>query len=145
MFCPGTSTLADGRLLITGGLSGPRSTIYDPLTDTWSSGPDMNVGRGYHSQLTLANGNVFTLGGSWSAGVGGKVGEVYDPVANTWTAKPGIQADGTVNTEDVEGYYRSDNHMWFYEASNGKILHAGPSKTMHWIDLAGDGSVAVAG
>jgi galactose oxidase len=145
MFCPGTSTLSDGRLLITGGLSDTRSTIYNPFTDTWSSGPDMNVGRGYHSQLTLASGKVFTLGGSWTPIVGGKIGEVYDPVANTWTTKPGIEADGTVNTADREGYYRSDNHMWLFEATNGKILHAGPSKTMHWLDLAGSGSVTEIG
>jgi galactose oxidase len=147
MFCPGTATLADGRLLITGGLSGPKSTFYDPYTDTWSSGPDMNIGRGYQSQVTLSSGMVFVLGGSWApySGVGGKSGEVYDPATNTWTVKPGIPASGTINTEDIQGEYRSDNHMWFFEAANGKILHAGPSKYMHWIDLAGDGSVVEAG
>lgn len=40
-----------------------------------------------------------------------------------------------------QGEYRSDNHMWLFEAPNGKIFHAGPAKQMHWIDLTGDGTV----
>jgi galactose oxidase len=145
MFCPGTSSLADGRTLITGGLSDVKATIYDPFMDTWTATGEMNVQRGYHSQLTLADGRTFVLGGSWSDVTGGKIGEVYDPTTQVWTPKPGIDASESINTNDEEGFYRSDNHMWMYEATNGKILHAGPSKTMHWLDLAGNGTVTVAG
>jgi galactose oxidase len=105
----------------------------------------MNVQRGYHSQLTLSDGRVFVLGGSWSHVQGGKIGEIYDPVTQTWNRKPGIQAQGSINTNDVEGFFRADNHMWLYEARLGRILHTGPAKMMHWLDLAGNGSVTEAG
>lgn len=145
MFCPGTSTLADGRVLITGGLSDFKATIYDPFNDTWTATTNMNVQRGYHSQLTLANGMAFVFGGSWSSVVGGKIGEVYNPVTRTWTPKRGIGANGSVVTNDVVGFYRSDNHMWLFEATNGKIIHVGPARMMHWLDLTGNGSVTEAG
>jgi galactose oxidase len=36
----------------------------------------------------------------------------------------------------------SDNHMWLFTAPNGKIFHAGPSKTTHYLSLDGAGSVS---
>jgi galactose oxidase len=103
----------------------------------------MNIGRGYQSQFTLNSGLAFTLGGSWSGGIGGKVAELYDPGTNRWTTRPGIYAEGTVVTQ--EGAYRSDNHMWFYESTNGRILHVGPSENMHWFNISGTGSVQLIG
>jgi galactose oxidase len=142
MFCPGTSTLADGRILITGGLSDRRASIYDYRNDSFSRTADMNIGRGYQSQLTLSNGDVFTLGGSWSGGTGNKLGEVYtESTTRKWTTKPGINAAGDILTDDFQGVYRSDNHMWLFEATDGRIFHAGPARRMHWINLAGTGSV----
>jgi len=44
-------------------------------------------------------------------------------------------------TNDVDGVYRSDNHMWLFTAPNGKIFHAGPSERMHWIDPTDQGRV----
>ena len=35
--------------------------------------------------------------------------------------------------------------MWLYQAPNKRIFQAGPSRTMHWIDVEGNGSVTVAG
>jgi galactose oxidase len=145
MFCPGTSSLADGRVLITGGNIEHKATIYDPFTDTWTATTEMNVPRGYQSQMTLADGRAFTLGGSWSAWIGGKIGEVYDPATATWTQKPGIKAEGTICTNDGAGFYRSDNHMWLYQAPDGGILQVGPARSMHRISLAGSGSVAKIG
>jgi galactose oxidase len=141
MFCPGTSLLADGRLLITGGKSAVMTTLYDPWDDTWKSATNMTVERGYHVQLTLSDGRIFALGGSWSGKVGNKYGELYDPNTQLWTPKPGTAPVGTILTNDVEGLYRSDNHMWLFEASNGRIFHAGPAKFTNWIDLDGNGSI----
>jgi galactose oxidase len=39
----------------------------------------MNIGRGYQGMTLLSNGEAFTLGGSWSGGIGGKLGEVWSP------------------------------------------------------------------
>jgi galactose oxidase len=104
----------------------------------------MNVARGYQSQLTLSDGRVFVFGGSWSGGVGGKVGEVYTELQNgtgTWTLKNGITTIPSCLTNDTEGIYRSDNHMWMFEHTDGRILQAGPSKRMHWISLDGNGTI----
>jgi galactose oxidase len=143
MFCPGTSTLADGRVLITGGEHSMQASIYNPWTDAWATAPKMNIGRGYHSHTTLSDGSVFTMGGSWSGGLDNKHGEVYTEIGGVarWTIKHNIRCVGEVVTKDKDGIYRSDNHMWFYEHKSGNILLAGPSKRMHWINIAGNGTV----
>jgi galactose oxidase len=88
----------------------------------------------------LADGRVLTVGGSWSGAPGQKTGEVWSPTTNTWTTLPGVLSE-PLHTNDIGGKYRSDNHYWLFTAPNGKVFHAGPSKMMHWIDLAGTGSV----
>ena len=70
MFCPGTSMLADGKIMISGGNNSEKTTLYNPATNAWTSGPDMKIPRGYQSNVTTSTGEVFTLGGSWSGGVG---------------------------------------------------------------------------
>lgn len=41
MFCPGMSSLGDGRLVITGGSNAEKTSIYDPASNTFAPGPDM--------------------------------------------------------------------------------------------------------
>jgi hypothetical protein len=38
MFCPGTTNLADGRLLVNGGISSPNTSLFNPATGAWSTG-----------------------------------------------------------------------------------------------------------
>ena len=139
MFCPGTAMLADGRIMVTGGTTDNKVSIYSPVTKNWSIGSEMNVGRGYHAMTTLSDGSVFTIGGSWSGLKGGKYGEVWSE--NTgWVGKRSLITDQLV-THDSEGIYRADNHMWLFSAPNGLIFQAGPSKQMHWIDPTGSGLI----
>ena len=37
----------------------------------------MKIARGYQSDVTTSTGEVFTIGGSWSSGLGDKNGEVW--------------------------------------------------------------------
>lgn len=151
MFCPGLSALPDGRILVTGGNDSDKTSIYDPATDAWTAGPPMTTPRGYQGQATLADGRVFTIGGSWSGprgGTGGnphKAGEVWSP-ATGWTALPGAD-DVPMLTADRNptGDYRKDNHAWLFTWRNGKILQAGPSRAMNWYTADGAGSVTPAG
>ncbi|NIK68708.1 Ig-like domain-containing protein [Paenibacillus sp. BK720] len=80
------STLKDGRVLLTGGLSGYvysfDSYIYDPAANTWTkvaslpySGMDIFF---RHSQVTLPNGKVLVMGNYNFY--------LYDPATNTWTS-----------------------------------------------------------
>jgi galactose oxidase len=143
MFCPGIANLPDGRIFVTGGSSSRLTSIYSPSTNTWTASDQMNISRGYQGSLTLSNGNVFLVGGSWNGGLGGKSGE-------TWTSGSGWQVnsaivDDYILTNDAAGVFRADNHAWLFAVSNGRVFHAGPSQAMHWFDTAGNGTVTPAG
>ena len=143
MFCPGVAILANGEIMVTGGLSDQQTSIYNPTTNTWTAGPQMNIGRGYQGMTLLSNGQAFTLGGSWSGGVGGKSGEIWSP-NGSWRELTGVPA-APMYTQDAQGVYRADNHGWFVATSGGNVLQAGPSKQMNWITTTGAGSITPAG
>ena len=144
MFCTGLSVLPDGRVLITGGSSASNTTIYDPATDEFSVGPQMAIPRGYQSSVTLSDGRVFTIGGSWSGGEGGKDAEVLSRDASQWTALPGAPADAIL-TDDAAGIFRADNHAWLFATSGAGVFQAGPSDQMNWFSTAGEGATVPAG
>ncbi len=146
MFCPGTAVLEDGRIMVTGGSSDQQTSIYDPANSLWSKGPKMNTPRAYHSMTPLADGSIFTLGGSWGFDThpgtkkpGNKNGEVWSQDVG-WINKSNIKAND-ISTKDKKGLYRGDNHMWLFTAPNGLVFHAGPAKQMNWISTAGNGSI----
>ncbi|WP_228561615.1 discoidin domain-containing protein [Catenulispora rubra] len=144
MFCPGIAVLPDGRVMVTGGDDAAKTSIYDPATDTWATGPEMNIPRGYQAMTTLSDGDVFVLGGSWNGPLGGKNGEIWSHTSDTWNLLPGVP-DTPALTNDPKGIYRQDNHMWLYATSNGRVLQAGPSSAMNWIDTSGAGTITPAG
>lgn len=123
MFCPGIAGLGDGRIMVTGGSNSERTTFYDPSSNMWAAGPRMNIPRGYHTMVTLTDGSVLTIGGSWSGGVGNKDGELF--LNNRWYRKPGIRAANML-TNDVRVNNR-DYFMWLFQV---RISHCGS-------DLAG--------
>jgi hypothetical protein len=143
MFCPGTSLLADGRLLVSGGVSSAKTSIYNFANDSWTVAANMNTPRGYQSNVTLSDGSVLTLGGSWSGPVGGKNGEIWTP-GGAWRLMSGIPIGPFVGP-DPDGMYRGDNHLWLFAQANGKVFHAGPSANMNWIDTTNNGKVSAAG
>jgi len=148
MFCPGTTNLADGRLLVNGGSNAEATSIYDPVAGTWGRSMNMAFPRGYQANTILADGSVLTLGGSWSGARGGKTGEVWSP--NGWRTLPALPVDASYLGDDSEdtpvNIYRADNHMWLFSQANGLVLHAGPGPEMHWIDATWRGSsVAIGG
>ncbi|KAL8851711.1 MAG: hypothetical protein Q9198_011058, partial [Flavoplaca austrocitrina] len=104
----------------------------------------MILPRGYNSQVTLSNGGIFNIGGSWSGARGGKNGEYYDPVANTWSLRPGCPV-APILTDDAEGIFRSDNHAWLFARQNNSVFQAGPSKNMNWFTTDGQGTTTPAG
>ena len=141
MFCPGTALLADGTVMVVGGVTAGVTNSFNGTT--WAKSARLNIPRGYNSAVTLSDGRVFTLGGSWSGGHGGKSGEVFTPGLG-WRLLSQIKADPFL-TEDAGGIYRQDNHMWLFAAAGGWVFHAGPSKAMHWVSVAGNGVVLAAG
>jgi Domain of unknown function (DUF1929)/Carbohydrate binding domain len=140
MFCPGTAMLANGELLVNGGSNAEATSIYDSVQNVWRKGQNMNLPRGYNASVTLENGNVFTLGGSWSGVQGGKNGEVWNNNSG-WTNLPGASAVPLYGYEPV---YRSDNHSWLF-ANGNRVLYAGPGNKMNWYDTTGNGGISSAG
>ncbi|MDB5816668.1 MAG: hypothetical protein JWQ11_308 [Rhizobacter sp.] len=143
MFCPGTTNLADGTLLVNGGDDSKKTSLYNAATNTWATGAEMNLGRGYQANTLLQDGSVLTFGGSWSGGMSRKHAEVWTP-AGGWRALPGVPVWPAVG-QDPSIAYRGDNHMWLFPSANGQVLQAGPSPGMNWIDTRGDGTIVSAG
>lgn len=145
MFCEATARLSDGRLLVDGGDTSGASSIYDPVANSWTAAASLNATRGYNASTPLKDGSVLTFGGSWSGGAGAKPAELFT-LAGGWRSLPGIStSDASFMTADQSSFYRADNHMWLIPTANGKVLHAGPARQMHWIDVTGNGSYTSAG
>ncbi|KAM6506997.1 hypothetical protein FALCPG4_018390 [Fusarium falciforme] len=145
MFCPGISMDGDGQIVVTGGNDAKKTSLYDSPSDSWITGPEMNIARGYQSSATTSDGRVFTIGGSWSGARGGKNGEIYNPDLKSWTLLPGALIKPML-TADKEGVYRSDNHGWLFGWKKGTVFQAGPSTAMNWYYTKGaDGDVKPAG
>ncbi|WP_233805102.1 galactose oxidase-like domain-containing protein [Paraburkholderia sp. HP33-1] len=142
MFCPGIVNLPSGDIFVTGGSTSAKVSAFNPASGKWKSQKEMNIPRAYQGSVTLSNGDVFVLGGSWNGGLGGKSGETWSN--SGWRENTGVTANwGNPDvTDDAEGIYRADNHMWLFADSNGMVFHAGPSRAMQWISTAGAGSIS---
>jgi hypothetical protein len=95
LFCSGHAALPDGRMLVIGGHLGndegiPDTTIFDPATRTWTTGPPMATGRWYPTATTLPDGRVLaTAGETGCLWCNALIPEVYDPVTGTWSSLTG--------------------------------------------------------
>jgi hypothetical protein len=82
--------LADGRVLVTGGLDSGlalnTADLYDPSSTTWSEAASMAVPRSRHVAVLLGAGQVLVAGGRGTHGDPLRSAESYDPGSNTWTA-----------------------------------------------------------
>jgi N-acetylneuraminic acid mutarotase len=89
--------LADGRVLVAGGLGGFGATsaattnslntveIYDPSTNTWTTKASMAASRIAPTATLLQNGKVLVTGG-YSSSTYYATAELYNPTTNTWSA-----------------------------------------------------------
>ncbi len=99
--------LADGRVLIAGGLSGPTAAtgeirlagyrtaavdaflataeIYDPATGTFSKTDSMSTPHRGHTATLLQDGRVLVVGNGGETSTAGKVADVYDPATGTFS------------------------------------------------------------
>ncbi|MCZ6691923.1 MAG: hypothetical protein O7H41_20235 [Planctomycetota bacterium] len=89
---PAAVLLRDGRVLLVGGSHSttaggavqPESTeIYEPSSDTWTPGPDLSVGRRFHTATLLNDGRVLVAGGSY-----------YDPASQSWPVLQSVEILG---------------------------------------------------
>jgi N-acetylneuraminic acid mutarotase len=91
------TALADGRVLVFGGQSGPNpdsrevsAEIYDPTTQVWTPTGSLGHVRYHASATLLSDGRVLVVAG------GGALAELFDPATGRWhfTEGPLFGRDG---------------------------------------------------
>jgi len=114
VFCSGMGIMPNGQVLVTGGnneasSSGDSGTvtavIFNPVTNTWSTGQNMNYTRWYPSTVELADGSMLELSGNSATGTRQSVMESYAYKTNTWTVLP-TSANMPVETQHISAYPR---------------------------------------
>ncbi|MCU1306221.1 MAG: Kelch domain protein [Acidobacteriaceae bacterium] len=133
LFCAGHSFLPDGKLLFTGGHHGdyigwPNASIYDPFTNTLSSAPNMNAGRWYPNNTTLANGDVLVVSGDIDSQTN------VDTLPQVWQSASGTWRDLSTALLALPLYPR------MFLAPNGKVFEAGPNRLTRFLDTNGTGT-----
>jgi hypothetical protein len=136
VYCSGHSFLPDGRLLVAGGhvqnnVGLPNASIYDPYMNAWTSLPDMNAGRWYPTNTTLANGDILVVSGSIDLTMG------INPLPQVFELETGAWRDLTNATLSLDLYPRM--HL----APNGKVFNSSPSTVTRYLDTSGTGAWTV--
>ncbi|GGU12229.1 DUF6603 domain-containing protein [Streptomyces lateritius] len=85
--------LSGGRVLLAGGADSAGaavtdSTLFDPVTGTWTPADRLKTGRRLHTLTRLRDGRVLAYGGLGADGTALSSPELYDPLAARWTAGP---------------------------------------------------------
>jgi YVTN family beta-propeller protein len=133
MFCGALVMLPDGRVLVNGGRNTTvRSSIFDWRVNTWTRTPDMNDPRWYNTSVALPNGRVWTVSGSGGSGTA----ERWDEAIG-WSRLTGINW----NTVTSEPGYITIWHPFLSLAPDGRLIHFGPTDTMHWVLPDGSGAM----
>jgi hypothetical protein len=87
--------LADGRVLIVGGVTSPESApielasteVYDPKAGRWSSAGSLAENRSGFALVALADGGALVVGGFGGVGFTRlSTVERFDPATNSWSA-----------------------------------------------------------
>ena len=126
IFCAGFAHLFDGSLFIAGGnkdqqLNGIVKThLFNPVTNTWSLGPDMAAGRWYPSVTPLTNGEMLITEG------GPDMPEVR-------------RTDGTLRALNTASL-NLPLYPWMDVAPDGRVFYSGPDQTLRKLDPTGGGS-----
>ena len=148
LFCSGHSFLPDGRLLVVGGHlfdseGVDQACIYDPAADKWTALPRMNNGRWYPSAITLPDGGVLAISGSFAQGrpqpppdnpVPPPAGTLFptNPNPQIWR---GTAWAPTMNFVGLQLFPRL--HI---EPKQGHVFMAGPQGETLFLDVAGQGA-----
>lgn len=130
LFCSGHALLPDGRLLVTGGhtgadLFGARTTFVYDAAGGWTRGQDMQNGRWYPTNTTLASGEVVTISGGDTAGVSNLIPEVWQN--GTWRAL-------TTASRNLLLY------PMMFAAPDGRVFMAGPGQEALYLSTVGTGA-----
>jgi len=135
-FCAGHSFLPDGRLLVTGGhitnsVGLPNASTYDPASNSWLPLPDMNAGRWYPTNTTLANGDILVVSGDVDTTQGvNQLPQVWQGATGSWRDLTGAQLALPL-------------YPYMHLAPDGRVFASGPSQITRYLDTSGSGSWSV--
>jgi len=135
LFCSGHSYVSDGRLFVTGGhiannVGLPNASYYNPFTNSWTRVADMNAGRWYPTNTTLANGDVLVVTGDADVGVNNDLPQVWQVGSGTWRS--------LTNARLVQPLYAR-----MFLAPNGQVFFA--HDTSRYLNTSGTGSWTTVG
>ena len=143
MFCAGISLLQDGTVLAAGGNPQLQDTSYfDAATAAWRTGPFMNQQRWYGTTVTMPDDSVFA---TFARG-DNNIPELL-PRNGAWRELPGAVMDtlwneqNTINGNAVNDSVIAQWNANMHVAPDGRVFHAGPTLTMHWFDVSGNGTM----
>jgi PKD repeat protein len=123
--CAAQVTLADGRVMVVGGqnvgthIGIPTTSIFNPVTGTWSRGADMAYARWYPTLTTMADGRAFVSSGDDQNKARVDTPEIYDPATDRWTS----------TTPKSQGLY-----PFTYQLPSGKLYEAGTKTSTSFFD-----------
>jgi hypothetical protein len=126
VFCSGLAHLTDGNVFLAGGnrssaLDGiVKTTLFNYLTNTWFTGPDMAYARWYPSVTPLRNGEMLITEG------GPDVPEVR-------------RTDGSIR-QLASASLDLPLYPWLDVAPDGRAFYSGPDQTMRKLDTGGTGT-----
>jgi hypothetical protein len=95
IFCTGLAMLPDGTVLVAGGhINGhvglSTTNLFNPVSQTWSSGSAMAYARWYPTVTALPDGRMLVTAGEINCdGCEATIPEVYSEASNSWTALSG--------------------------------------------------------
>lgn len=132
IFCSGLSIMPDGRVVATGGThfgteghEGTRhATIFDPVTESWSSALDMEFARWYPSNVEMPDGTTLVVSGWREPGHPQRALESYDPDTGAWTTLP-------PSADQISGNYPRMEVL-----PDGRVFKAGAEKMSRMFDPA---------
>ena len=132
-FCSAHTFLPDGRLFVAGGhisdYVGLRdASIFNPVTNSWTRQPLMNLGRWYPTLTGLPNGDVLVVSGSDDVTTGNNtLPQVWQFATGTWRDLTSAQLSLPL-------------YPYMFLAPNGLVFNAGPEVTTRYLNTTGTGA-----
>ncbi len=160
------STLADGRILLSGGRVSSAiplftsAEIYDPATGVFTATGSMLSGRMEHGAATLKDGRVLVMGGfAGTSQSSTNTAEIYDPATGQWSATGNMNAsryrttarllpDGRVFVMNTDGYGGGSSYGEVFDPQTGVFTKTGnlvEATGWHGVVVLADGRVLKVG